>query len=42
MVRPYGGYEEPWAAAQRLQEAGTEPLSEPTAAITSHSTGRPA
>ena len=42
MVRPYWGYEEPWAAAQRLQEAGTEPLSKPTAAITSHSTGRTA
>ncbi len=35
LVRPYWGYEEPWLAAQRLQQAATEPLSEPTAAVTS-------
>ncbi len=40
MVRPYWGYEEPWVAAQRPQEAGTEPLSEPTAAITGQPAGR--
>ncbi len=34
LMRPYWGYEEPWVAAQRLQEAAVKPLSEPTAAIT--------
>ncbi len=33
LVRPYWGYEEPWMAAQRLQEAATASLSEPMAAI---------
>ncbi len=37
LVRPYWGYEEPWQAAQRLEEAATTSLSEPTVAATSHS-----
>ena len=36
MARPYWGYEEPWAAAQR-READAEPSLEPSAAFTSHS-----
>jgi len=42
IMRPYWGYEEPWVVAQHLQQAAAEPLSEPTAAITGHSTGRSA
>lgn len=40
LVRPYWGYEEPWVAAQRLQEPRTEPLKEPTVAITGPTIGR--
>ena len=41
LVRPYWGSEEPWVAAQRLQEATTELPSGP-AGIAGRSTGRTA
>lgn len=42
LLKPYWGYQEPWVAAQRVQEARTEPLSEPAAALTGRSTDRTA
>ena len=36
LVRPYWGYEEPWLAAQRIENPEREPLSTPAAAISGH------